>query len=380
MQRWKTADSHLDKRALRATVLNSLLSAREIANGSKDSVRAAHRGQRRLKRVHEDIWLQANESTYRPAFAKSSDIDPTAIVPRLVEVEPGTREAAVFRAATIFWSVPVSRGFGRRMRFLVEDATNGKLIGLFALGDPVFNLSTRDRWIGWDVEARKARIASVMDLYVCGAVPPYSALLGGKLVASLATSQEVADRFAEKYKGRAGVISGETKPARLLVLTTTSALGRSSLYNRLHLNIEPSVSFERLGATKGWGHFQISDEIFLELRNLLTKEQHAYANGHFFGSGPNWRLRTIRAALDSLGIAQNLLEHGIQREVYAAELVPTARKQLREHISQRRVQRPSAAVISAAAVSRWISPRIVRLGIPRWTAADIDRAFAGDSD
>ena len=35
-------------------------------------------------------------------------------------------------------------GFGRRLRFLVWDDSNGKLIGILAIGDPVFNLSVRD--------------------------------------------------------------------------------------------------------------------------------------------------------------------------------------------------------------------------------------------
>ena len=79
-----------------------------------------------------------------------------------------------------------------------------------------------------------------MDLYICGAVPPYSFLLGSKLVACLATAREIGDAFREKYAGATGIISGEAKPAELLVITTTSALGRSSLYNRLKLRTLPS--------------------------------------------------------------------------------------------------------------------------------------------
>ncbi len=34
------------------------------------------------------------------------------------------------------------------MRYLVYDRNNDKLIGIFALTDPVFNLRVRDAWIG----------------------------------------------------------------------------------------------------------------------------------------------------------------------------------------------------------------------------------------
>ena len=43
------------------------------------------------------------------------------------------------------------------MRFLVMDQSNGKLMGLFALTDPVFNLQARDNWIGWTTEDRRQR-------------------------------------------------------------------------------------------------------------------------------------------------------------------------------------------------------------------------------
>ena len=135
----------------------------------------------------------------------------------------------------LLWSVPVSQGFGRRLRFLVKDRQNDRLIGLFALGDPVFNLSARDKLIGWTHQDRCDRLVHVMDAYVVGAVPPYSHIIGGKLVAALMTSQEVKRSYERKYLGTESVIRGKKHRARLVLLTTTSALGRSSIYNRLSI-------------------------------------------------------------------------------------------------------------------------------------------------
>ena len=53
------------------------------------------------------------------------------------------------------------------------------------------NLSARDDWIGWTHEDRSKRLVHVMDAYVVGALPPYSYLIGGKMVAALMASQEV---------------------------------------------------------------------------------------------------------------------------------------------------------------------------------------------
>ena len=101
------------------------------------------------------------------------------------------------------------------------------------MGDPVFNLSARDKWIGWDHEDRRNRLTHVMDAYVVGALPPYSHLICGKLVAALMGSDEVKRAYERKYLGKEAVISGKDTRSRLVLLTTTSALGRSSLYNRL---------------------------------------------------------------------------------------------------------------------------------------------------
>jgi hypothetical protein len=102
----------------------------------------------------------------------------------------------LFRLATLTWSVPVSEGYGRRMRFLVWDDSIGRLMGVIALCDPVFNRNVRDSAIGWGVEDRKDRLVNVMDAYVLGALPPYNSLLCGKLVACLVRTEEVRDCFA----------------------------------------------------------------------------------------------------------------------------------------------------------------------------------------
>ncbi len=160
-------------------------------------------------------------------------LSPEEVDPYISLVKADTEDAALFRLATLLWSVPVSRGYGRRMRFLVRDRANGKLLGLFALTDPVFNLKARDTWIGWTADERRQRLVDAMDAHIVGAVPPYSTLLGGKITAALMSSQEVCDIFASKYNQQTGIISQQCKHAQLLLITVTSALGRSSLYNRL---------------------------------------------------------------------------------------------------------------------------------------------------
>ena len=326
---------------------------------TKQKIRDLHSAQRNDILKQRQSFVASQGPALIKHFATGRDVNPDAIAPEIVEVKSESLDSRLFRFASLLWSVPVSQGFGRRLRFLVRDRQNGKLIGIFALGDPVFNLSARDNWIGWNHEARSDRLVHVMDAYVVGAVPPYSQLIGGKLVASLMTSQEVKRTYERKYLGSESVIRKKKHRARLVLLTTTSALGRSSIYNRLSLPDGPR--FLRIGTTTGFGHFHLSGEIFEALRGHLEATGHPYASGHRFGMGPNWKLRVARAALEDIGIDGNsILKHGIEREVYAIPLAKNWQKILLGSNKNVRSLASPASEIADFCISRWMVPRARR--------------------
>jgi hypothetical protein len=245
------------------------------------------------------------------------------------------------------------------LRYLVWDDYNDKLIGLIAIGDPVFNLKVRDDFIGWNVRERTARLVNVMDAYVLGALPPYNQLLAGKLVASLIRTRDIYDDFESIYGGTTGIISGKEKRARLLAVTTSSSMGRSSVYNRLKL--DGTLYLRSLGYTQGWGHFHIPDSLFAELRDYLRSIGHHYADRHRFGQGPNWRMRTTRAALQALGFDDGLLRHGIKREVFISLLAENSGEILHTGLAKPDLTALlPASDVAAQAVERWILPRSER--------------------
>jgi len=333
---------------------------------SKEAVRTSHAYQRQelLERVQKALRCKWDQLLAH--FADGLEVNPAKIDPELVSVNSDDETGTLFRFATLLWSVPVSSGYGLRMRYLVRDRANNKLIGLFALGDPVFNLQARDKWIGWNANDRRARLVNVMDAYVVGAVPPYSQLLGGKLVASLIGSAEVNQAFSARYKQTCGIISGEAKAAQLVLVTVTSALGRSSLYNRLKLTnpVKPDqylAYLQQIGETRGYGHFHLSNSIFERMRHLLAMEDHKYANSHQFGQGPNWRWRVIRVGLKRLGLDEDLLRHGILREIYVMPLASDCREFLRGEIQDPHLQRPTTHEIATVALNRWVIPRSERM-------------------
>lgn len=326
----------------------------------KQDYRDMHSHQRSDRLVKNEEWLSVHAQPLLQHFASGCELDVARIRPRIEVVATGTWQAHLFRLATYYWRIPISEGYGRRMRFLVWDDHHKKLIGLFALGDAVFNLRARDEFIGWDHVRRQEALVNLMDAYALGAVPPYNKLLGGKVVASLVRTREVAEHFKEKYHDTQGVISGKRKNAVLAAVTTTSALGRSSLYNRLKL--DGTQIFERIGQTSGWGHFHVSNELFADMRQFLCSIGDAYGETHEYGQGPNFRLRLIRRVFALLGMDPDLARHGLKREVFFSPFASNAKEFLcGEHPEADLSKLPSAGEIGAAAVVRWVVPRADRV-------------------
>lgn len=352
--------------ALRQKLLDTLLQQGFALSGDKlmppdtldkDNIRQLYT-HLRLERLEEArSWLLSNEEKVLSYFANGPEVEVKRISPRL-ELVDTQQKANIFRYASLLWSVPVSAGYGRRMRFLVFDEHNGKLIGLFALGDPVYNLRVRDQWIGWGVPEKNQRLYHVMDAYVLGAVPPYSYLLGGKLVALLTASDEVREVFRQRYAGQASVIKRAVREPHLVLLTTTSALGRSSLYNRLSINSRQI--FISLGFTAGWGHFHFSNGTFEQVKDYLREVGDPVVGQYKYGGGPNWRLRVVKRCLAHLGLSPELLRHGIRREVFVVPLAANAREFLRGEESDPAYYKMPKDWLFDYFRHRWLLPRADR--------------------
>ncbi len=325
---------------------------------SKDIIRNLHR-QKKDEILIADSKFINNAEKLKKHFASGREIDPNKIEPRLELIKTHTWQSNLFKLASLNWSVPVSSGFGRRLRFLVWDNANDKLIGLIALGDPVFNQGVRDDYIGWSGNDRSQRLVNLMDAYVLGALPPYNLLLCGKLISCIIRSAEIYRIFFDKYNTRESLVSGKFKSAKLLAVTTSSALGKSSIYNRLTLN--KVRYFKKLGYSGGWGHFHIPTSIFSELRNYLTNIGHHYPTSYELDQGGNWRLRNIRTALERLGISEDLLRHGIRREVYISEFADNTIEALKDaSIDPVFTNLLNIKDIAELSLDRWVLPRARR--------------------
>jgi hypothetical protein len=273
----------------------------------------------------------------------------------LVEVLPESEDELLFRYAALHWSIPVSSGYGRRLRFLVVDDSNGKLVGMIGLGDPVYSLGPRDEWIGWTLSDRKKRLGNVMDAFVLGAVPPYSFLLCGKLVAMLAASDTVRHAFKRKYGGTRSLIRRKIHDGRLALITTASALGRSSIYNRLRFG--DRLLYQSVGFTKGSGEFHFSNGLYGAITKFAEKHCEPTAKQERWGTGFRNRREVIKKCLPALGLSSDWVYHGIEREVFVVPLARNTREFLQGRHTRLLWYRQSESELFEYFRDRWMLPR-----------------------
>jgi CBS domain-containing protein len=317
---------HAALRAQGFEVRGGLIVSPDLAD--KDTLRALHASAVAHRVARAENGLRRHERWLPGRLASTDQVDVEAFSPRLVEVGRDSADELVFRWAALHWSIPVSSGYGRRLRFLVVDDANDKLVGLIGLGDPVFAMAARDNWVGWDRLTRGRMLHHVAEAFVLGAVPPYANLLAGKLVAMLATSDEVRDAWQAKYGGRTSLIAGEQRDGRLAMLTTTSALGRSSIYNRLRFGPENQV-FRSVGETRGSGEFQFSDGLHSAITDFALEFCEPTAKDARWGTGFRNRREVVKKALPALGFSDRLMYHGVRREVFVAPMAVNADRFLR---------------------------------------------------
>jgi len=251
-------------------------------------------------------------------------VNPESIRPVLVEVSKEL-EHDLFRLARLTWSLPYSQGYGRRMRFLILDEGNLSregfplLIGILGLQSPPISFSPRDRMFQYPKGRKTEMVNYTMDVYTLGAVPPYSFLLGGKLVALAAASNEVREAYQRKYKDRITLMEYRVLPPHLVALTTTSAFGRSSIYSRLKYKGEPIAL--PIGYTEGYGTFHLEPlyPLFWECLKAHPSPKETRRGG--YGTGPRVKWQNIAYVLKQIGLPQSWLRHTVKREAFLFPLV-----------------------------------------------------------
>jgi hypothetical protein len=92
----------------------------------KEHLRALHRESVRSQLDRARPALERHERSFLERLADGDEVDPSRIRPRLIELHsPRDHNDLLWRWSTLHWSIPVSAGYGRRVRFLVVDEGHG---------------------------------------------------------------------------------------------------------------------------------------------------------------------------------------------------------------------------------------------------------------
>jgi len=373
----KSKDSSTTGQELRERVVELVRTAREGISGAtsgpldKQHLRRLHEPARAMELATHEAWLDKRLPKLLPYFADGNEVDPDRVDPQLVQVKD-TWQRDLFRAARLTWSLPYTKGFGRRLQFLILDGSNDKLIGLLGLQSPPLSFPPRDRLFKYPSGRKTELVNQTMDIYTLGAVPPYARLLGGKLVALTAATNEVRAAYRHKYRGRRTEMEARYLPARLVALTTTSAFGRSSIYNRLRYNDE--LIAEPIGYTKGYGTFHLA-KLYPVFRDFLDEQGVSTRGG--FGTGPRIKWQTIVRALQRLGLDSELLRHGAPRQAFLFRLVRNLESYMAGRWKRPMYRNVAFPDLAAHWRERWLLPRAERVdGWRTWTRGDIEEMLA----
>ena len=230
-------------------------------------------------------------------------------------------------------------------------------------------------------KAKAERVGTVIaDLTVCGSVPPYSDLVGGKLVAMLVASPEVVAEYRRRYRSTPSIIASSmagravVRPSDLAYISTTSLYGRRpNQYDRISIpaaslpgGSSGELRYQYLKKTKGLGTFQFGPDTVEAMSMVLAQSSRGQRVNSIFGEGTNPRLRKIRDALDELGLpSSTLLDHGAPpRLVYGIRLIENLTDYLLgidekpKYIVPLTHDRAVTEAISQWWFERWCKPRL----------------------
>ena len=282
-------------------------------------------------------------------------LDVAKIEPKFMLVDK--ENTNLFNWIKLHWSIPISAGYGRRLRYIVKDNTNGAVMGIIGLADPVFGIKDRDNLIGWTREARGEMLRNVMDAFVLGGVPPYSLVLGGKLIASLLAAPRIRSDFKNKYRGKRSRISGRIFDGKLALITTASAFGKSSVYDRIKIHNGPEML--HAGWSSGSGEFHLFSDFYDQLATLV-KEEVKQRKNPLWGTGIRNKRVVISAALDKLNLPRDLLYHNVKRELFAMPLGKHSFEFLRGETKNVGYYNIKQHEIVDFIKNRWMVPRSMR--------------------
>lgn len=355
-----------DEIGLRRRIIEHMLESGFTVNPHLKPERYTAEAYRRIQRRARDEQLLSSRDFLAGALEEArescpdgADIDPARISLEIKEVRAGGPEERLFRWWNlVWWSMPYQRAYGRQMRLLLWDKGHDAPFGLVSLQSPLLRMGARDRYLGIPSEEADYWANMSMSAQRVGALPPYNGLIGGKMAALSMTSNEVRGMYRSKYEGRITRMYRRVIEPKLLFVTTTSAFGASSMYDRLTYGKE--LAAIPMGYTSGEGTFHLPGDLTREMYGLMKKR--GMDTSTTYGKGPSRKLAIFKESFRRLGLG-GFQRHGIRRQAYLFPLATNLPNVIQKHKRPRWANRPLADIVEYWK-GRWAIARSAR--IPEW--------------
>jgi hypothetical protein len=250
---------------------------------------------------------------------------------------------------------------GRNLKFNVRDRNTNKILGQISMGSDITSLGVRDEYIGWSKDNKfkdgKLNNTAIATTIVSTQPLGYN-LLGGKLIAALATSPVIRNAWKETY--------GDT----LIAVGTTSLYGIHSQYNGI-------PHYKTLGESKGLISIKPDDLVYDpwhqwlkenrkdEYDNKITNErirngENMYPGENKTGPVSGIKQRILEMIFKELGIKSKDYNHGFKRGVYFAQMYENGNEFLCGKISESELKMKDKFIEGDDYSIRWWKPKAER--------------------
>jgi len=247
----------------------------------------------------------------------------------------GKKLPAIWNTLRTFLSTMKNNSnIGRNLYFLIRDKKTEKYLGVTCMSSDFLDLTPRDKYIGWDREAKTQRMIN----YTCigSTIVPIQPLgynlVGGKLLALLCLSNTVEKEWEKQYGDK------------LVGVTTTSLYGKTktiplSQYDRLD-------HWKKMGWTAGSVSFEPEKSTQKLIQQWLMKNHTRKYFEWYVAKKPSGqphkrdhRNRSLTFAYNQLGIDKKLIKSEHARGIYFSELFKNTKEYLREEIKEDKLVR-----------------------------------------
>ena len=272
-------------------MLKKLTASQELLLRKEQELSKEEFDEKLVKKIQNNIWMPSDITNLLTTTSELEELEPV-----LEFVDKEQTEFRILRK--MISAMTYTPNPGRHIKIIVKDNPTGKYLGVLVCASDFTSLSVRNDYIGWN-DKNKYDEGRLNNIMVGSTIVPTQPLgynfLGGKLMASLITSQKIKDKWKSKY--------GDV----LVGATTTSLYGNFSQYDGIPI-------WKNLGETKGSFLRKPTDDIYLYWMDFVKEHYKKEYDEAIIQSSP--KDKVLKLIFNVLGINTNEYKVDFQRGVY----------------------------------------------------------------